>query len=165
LGSQVAPKASSAPPSFWSMRRIGTLAVRRERESGGRGIALCVTRGRAVSPRGPVKKVEAIVHTSKLEEIRASLGRAGVEGMTITEVRGYGSERGHTELYRGAEHEVMLIARLKVEIVVEDGRAPALVEELVRVARTGRVGDGKIFVTPVEDAVRIRTSERGKDAL
>jgi nitrogen regulatory protein P-II 1 len=112
-----------------------------------------------------VKKVEAIVHTSKLEEIRASLGRAGVEGMTITEVRGYGSERGHTELYRGAEREVMLIARLKVEIVVEDGRAPALVEELVRVARTGRVGDGKIFVTPVEDAVRIRTSERGKDAL
>jgi nitrogen regulatory protein P-II 1 len=112
-----------------------------------------------------VKKVEAIVSTSKLDDVRMSLVRVGVEGMTVTEVRGFGHERGHTELYRGAEHEVILVPRVKVEIVVEDGRVPALVEELVRATRTGRVGDGRIFVLPVEDAVRIRTSERGRDAL
>jgi nitrogen regulatory protein P-II 1 len=112
-----------------------------------------------------VKKVEAIVSTSKLDEVRVSLARVGVEGMTVSEVRGYGHERGHTELYRGAEHEVMLVPRVKVEIVVEDSRVPALVEELVRATRTGRVGDGRIFVLPVEEAVRIRTSERGRDAL
>lgn len=112
-----------------------------------------------------MKKVEAIVSTSKLDEVRILLSRVGVEGMTVTEVRGYGHERGHTELYRGAEHEVVLLPKVKVEIVVEDGRVPALVEELVRATRTGRVGDGRIFVLPVEDAVRIRTSERGRDAL
>jgi nitrogen regulatory protein P-II 1 len=112
-----------------------------------------------------VKKVEAIVSTSKLDEVRILLSRVGVEGMTVTEVRGYGHERGHTALYRGAEHEVVLLPKVKVEIVVEDGRVPALVEELVRATRTGRVGDGRIFVLPVEDAVRIRTSERGRDAL
>ena len=112
-----------------------------------------------------MKKVEAIVSNSKLEEVRALLGRVGIEGMTITDVRGYGLQKGHTELYRGAEHEVHLVPRVKVEIVVEDGRVPALLEELVRATRTGRIGDGKIFVTPVDDAVRIRTSERGRDAL
>ena len=112
-----------------------------------------------------MKKVEAIVNNSSLEDIRASLGRVGVEGMTVTEVRGYGRQQGHTETYRGAEHEVHLVPRVKVEIVVEDGRVPALVEELMRATRTGRIGDGKIFVLPVEDAVRIRTRERGRDAL
>jgi nitrogen regulatory protein P-II 1 len=112
-----------------------------------------------------VKKVEAILNNAKLENVRLSLGRVGIDGMTITDVRGYGRQRGHTELYRGAEHEVHLVPKVKIEIVVEDGRVPALVEELLRAARTGRIGDGKIFVLPVEDAVRIRTSERGRDAL
>lgn len=112
-----------------------------------------------------MKKVEAIVDTSKLEEVRASLGRVGIEGMTISDVRGYGHQKGHTELYRGSEHEVHLVPKVKVEIVVEDGRVPALLEELMRATRTGRIGDGKIFVLPVDDAVRIRTSERGRDAL
>jgi nitrogen regulatory protein P-II 1 len=112
-----------------------------------------------------VKKVEAILSGSKLDDVRVSLARVGVEGMTVTEVRGYGHERGHTELYRGMEHEVHLVARVKVEIVVEDGRVPALVEELLRATRTGRIGDGRIFVLPVEDAVRIRTTERGIEAL
>jgi nitrogen regulatory protein P-II 1 len=112
-----------------------------------------------------VKKVEAIVSNSKLEEVRVSLARVGIDGMTITEVRGYGHQKGHTELYRGTEHEVHLVPRVKLEIVVEDGRVPALVEELVRITRTGKVGDGRIFVLPVDDAVRIRTSERGRDAL
>ena len=112
-----------------------------------------------------MKKVEAIVSNAKLEDVRISLGRVGVEGMTVTEVRGFGHERGHTELYRGTEHEVMLVPKVKVEIVVEDGRVPALVEALLRATRTGRIGDGKIFVVPVDDAVRIRTTERGSDAL
>jgi nitrogen regulatory protein P-II 1 len=112
-----------------------------------------------------LKKVEAIVNNSKVDQLREVLSRVGVEGMTLTEVRGFGKQKGHTELYRGSEHETFLIPRVKVEIVVEDGRVPALVEELLRATRTGRIGDGKIFVTPVEDAVRIRTSERGRDAL
>jgi len=110
-----------------------------------------------------VKQVEAIVSGSKLDDVRISLGRAGVGGMTVSDVRGSGE--GHSEVYRNAEHRVVLVPRVKVEIVVEDGRVPALLEELVRAVRSGRVGDGKIFVLPVEDVVRIRTNERGRDAL
>jgi nitrogen regulatory protein P-II 1 len=112
-----------------------------------------------------VKQVEAIVNTSKLDDVRASLGRAGVDGMTVSDVRGFGRQKGHSEVYRSAEHKVLLVSKVKVEIVVEDGRVPALLEELVRAVRSGRVGDGKIFVTPVDDVVRIRTNERGRDAL
>ncbi len=112
-----------------------------------------------------MKQVEAIVNTSKLDDVRASLGRAGVDGMTVSDVRGFGRQKGHSEVYRSAEHKVLLVSKVKVEIVVEDGRVPALLEELVRAVRSGRVGDGKIFVTPVDDVVRIRTNERGRDAL
>jgi nitrogen regulatory protein P-II 1 len=105
-----------------------------------------------------VKSVQAIVDHSKLNDVRASLARAGVDGMTITDVRGYEREAGR-------ENKLQLVPKLKIQIVVEDGRVPALVEELVRATRTGRLGDGKIFVLPVDDAVRIRTSERGRDAL
>jgi len=101
-----------------------------------------------------VKRVQAIVDNSKLNDVRASLARAGVDGMTVTEVRGYErANRSH------------LVAKLKVEIVVEDGRMPALLEEILRATRTGKRGNGKIFVLPVDDAVRIRTNERGRDAL
>ncbi|HXZ85947.1 MAG TPA: P-II family nitrogen regulator [Myxococcota bacterium] len=112
-----------------------------------------------------MKKVEAIINETRMEEIRDLLTRLGVEGMTVSEVRGYGHEKGHTERYRSLQHEYPYVRRLKVEIVVEDGRAPALVEELTRATRTGRIGDGKIFVLPVDEAVRIRTRERGRDAL
>ena len=110
-----------------------------------------------------MKKVELVVDSSKLDQVRASLDRVGVEGMTVMEVRGYERESARTELYRGAQHEVYLVTKVKVEIVVEDGRAPALVEELVRITRTGRVGDGKVLVLPVEDAARSRGDERRRE--
>ena len=112
-----------------------------------------------------MKQVEAIVSGSKLDDVRISLGRAGVGGMTVTDVRGYERENERTERYRGAQHQVYLVTKVKVEVVVEDGRVPAVVEELVRVTRTGRLGDGRIFVSSVEDAVRVRTGERGRDIL
>jgi nitrogen regulatory protein PII len=112
-----------------------------------------------------VKKVEVVVDGSKLEQVRAALDRVGVDEMTVIEVRGYERDSGRTELYRGAQHKVFLVTKVKVEIVVEDGRAPALVEELVRVTRTGRIGDGKVLVTPVEDPARLRVVERSKNAL
>jgi len=105
------------------------------------------------------------VRYSAIYRVRDLLARVGVEGMTITEVRGVGHEKGPVEMFRGAPEGFPYVQRFKVEIVVEQGRVPALVQELVRTTRTGRVGDGKIFVLPVEDAVRIRTSERGRDAL
>lgn len=112
-----------------------------------------------------MRKVEAIVTATSLDRVRSLLGRIGVDGMTITEVRELGPELGHTEIYRADEVQIVFEPRVRVEIVLEDGRAPALVEELLRVTRTGRVSDGRIFVTPVEDAVRIRTDERGEEAL
>jgi len=112
-----------------------------------------------------LRKVEAIVTGTSVDRIRNLLGRIGVDGMTITEVRELGPDLGHTELYRADEVQVVFEPRVRVEIVLEDARAPALIEELLRVTRTGRFRDGKIFVTPVEDAVRIRTDERGEEAL
>ena len=112
-----------------------------------------------------MKKVEVIVDSSKLDQVRASLDRVGADGMTVIDVRGYERESERTERYRGAQHQVYLVTKVKVEVVVEDGRVPAVVEELLRVTRTGRLGDGRILVSPVEDAVRARTGERGKDVL
>ncbi|HTO68226.1 MAG TPA: P-II family nitrogen regulator [Myxococcota bacterium] len=112
-----------------------------------------------------MKKIEAIVNESKIPEVRELLARVGIEGMTVYDVRGYGHTRGPVEHYRSVEHERPYMPRLKVEIVVEDCRAPAIVEELLKVVWTGRVGDGKIFVLPVDEAVRIRTNERGQDAI
>jgi nitrogen regulatory protein PII len=112
-----------------------------------------------------VKKVVAIVSPAKLDQIREMLARVGVDGMTVSSVLGLDREHGHTEKYRAVEHVVSFLPRVKVEIVVEDGRVPPLIHELVRVTRTGRIGDGKIFVTPVSDAIRIRTDERGSDAI
>ena len=102
---------------------------------------------------------------SKLNDVRASLARAGVDGMTVCDVLGYERNNGLAQQYRGAEHRVQLVPKLRIEIIVEDGRVPALLEEILRATRTGKSGDGKIFVLPVEDAVRIRTNERGRDAL
>jgi nitrogen regulatory protein P-II 1 len=112
-----------------------------------------------------MKKIQAVIKPFKLDEVRDALTQVGVEGMTVTEVRGFGRQKGHTELYRGAEYVVDLLPKLQLEIVVPDGRAKLVVEAIQKAACTGRIGDGKIFVMPVEDAVRIRTEERGEAAL
>ena len=112
-----------------------------------------------------MKKIEAIIKPFKLDEVKEALARLGIEGMTVSEVKGFGRQKGHTELYRGAEYVVEFLPKVKLELLVEDGRAPRVVETIMTTARTGRIGDGKIFVMPVPDAVRIRTGERGHDAL
>jgi len=112
-----------------------------------------------------MKKIEAIIKPFKLDEVKEALSKEGVQGMTIAEVKGFGRQRGHTELYRGAEYVVEFLPKVKIEILVEDEKASAVTETILTAARTGRIGDGKIFIIPVDDAVRIRTGERGVDAL
>jgi nitrogen regulatory protein P-II 1 len=112
-----------------------------------------------------MKKIEAIIKPFKLDEVKEALSQAGVDGMTITEVKGFGRQKGHTELYRGAEYVVEFLPKVKMEILVADEKAGPLVEIITKAARSGQIGDGKIFVTPVEDAVRIRTGERGNGAI
>ena len=112
-----------------------------------------------------MKKIEAIVKPFKLDEVREALSEVGVTGLTVTEVKGFGRQKGHTELYRGAEYVVDFLPKVKLEIVVEDDMVERAVEAIVRTARTGRIGDGKIFITSVEDVIRVRTGERGKDAI
>jgi nitrogen regulatory protein P-II 1 len=109
--------------------------------------------------------VEAIIKPFKLDEVREALNRVGVEGLTVTEVKGFGRQKGHTELYRGAEYVVDLLPKVKLEIVVADSQVEAIVEAIRSAANTGRIGDGKIFVLPLDDAVRIRTGERGEEAI
>jgi nitrogen regulatory protein P-II 1 len=112
-----------------------------------------------------VKKIEAIIRPSKLEDVKRALSSAWIAGLTVTEVKGYGRQKGHTELYRGAEYVIDVVPKLKVEIVVPDPLVPRVLHDLERTLRTGRIGDGKVFVEPLEDAVRVRTGERGEDAL
>lgn len=112
-----------------------------------------------------MKKVEAIIKPFKLDEVKEALQEIDVQGITVTEVKGYGRQKGHSELYRGAEYVVDFVPKVKLEIVVEDERCETVVETIVQTARSGKIGDGKIFIIPVEDAVRIRTLERGEDAL
>jgi nitrogen regulatory protein P-II 1 len=116
-------------------------------------------------PEMRVKKIEAVIKPFKLDEVKEALHDVGVSGMTVTEVKGFGRQKGHTELYRGAEYVVDFLPKVKLEVVVEDGLATRVVEAIAAAARTGRIGDGKIFVLPVEDVVRIRTGEQGPDAL
>jgi len=112
-----------------------------------------------------MKKIEAIIKPFKLEEVKDALTEIGVQGLTVSEVKGFGRQKGHTELYRGAEYVVDFIPKVKIEVVVPDSIAEKVVETIVNAARTGRIGDGKVFVIPVEDAVRIRTGERGENAI
>ena len=112
-----------------------------------------------------MKKIEAIIKPFKLDDVRDQLFDIGIRGLTVTEVKGFGRQKGHTELYRGAEYVVDFLPKVKVEVVVEASRVEEVVQAIVAAARTGRIGDGKIFVSPVEVAVRIRTEERGPDAL
>ncbi|HEX7408877.1 MAG TPA: P-II family nitrogen regulator, partial [Candidatus Binatia bacterium] len=108
-----------------------------------------------------MKKIEAIIKPFKLDEVKEALGREGIQGMTVSEVQGFGRQKGHTELYRGAEYVVDFIPKVKIEIVVDDSNAAQIVEAICNAARTGHIGDGKIFVLPMEEIVRIRTGERG----
>jgi nitrogen regulatory protein P-II 1 len=112
-----------------------------------------------------VKKIEAIIRPSKLDDVKRALSSAWIAGLTVTEVKGYGRQRGHAELYRGAEYVIDFVPKLKVELVVPDPLVPRVLHDLERTLRTGKVGDGKVFVEPVDEAVRVRTGERGEDAL
>jgi nitrogen regulatory protein P-II 1 len=112
-----------------------------------------------------MKKIEAIIKPFKLDEVKEALARQGVVGMTITEVKGFGRQKGHTELYRGAEYVVDFLPKVKLEILMTDEDAAAIAKTIEDTARTGRIADGKIFILPVEDALRIRTGERGPAAL
>jgi nitrogen regulatory protein P-II 1 len=112
-----------------------------------------------------MKLVEAIVKPFKLDEVKEALTKAGVQGMTVEEVKGFGRQKGHTELYRGAEYSVDFLPKVKIQILVPDDKASKVVEVITDSARTGKIGDGKIFVTPVEEVIRIRTGEKGEDAI
>ena len=112
-----------------------------------------------------MKKIEAIIKPFKAEPVREALIAAGVEGMTLSEVKGFGRQKGHSEIYRGTEYTVDFLPKIKFEIVIADDRAQRAVEVILEKAKTGKIGDGKIFLTEVEDAVRIRTGERGMEAL
>ncbi|MBU4419635.1 MAG: P-II family nitrogen regulator [Proteobacteria bacterium] len=112
-----------------------------------------------------MNKIEAIIKPFKLDEVKDILSEIGVHGMTISEVKGYGRQKGHKEIYRGAEYLVDFIPKIKIEIVVEADKTDKVVEAIIKVLNTGKIGDGKIFVFPVEEAIRVRTGERGKDAI
>ena len=112
-----------------------------------------------------MKKIEAVIKPFKLDEVKDALAAIGVEGMTITEVKGFGRQKGHTEIYRGSEYTVDFLPKLKMEIVLPDAKVDAAIAAIIDSARTGKIGDGKIFVQPVEQAIRIRTEDKGDSAL
>lgn len=112
-----------------------------------------------------MKKIEAIIKPFKLDEVKEALNEIGIQGMTVSEVKGFGRQKGHTELYRGAEYVVDFIPKIKLEIIIGDDIVAKVVDTIEQAAKTGRIGDGKIFITPVEEVVRIRTGERGQDAI
>jgi nitrogen regulatory protein P-II 1 len=112
-----------------------------------------------------MKKVEAVIKPFKLDDVKEGLSTLGVKGLTVTEVRGFGRQRGHREVYRGAEYQVDFVSKIKIEVVMEDGLVADAIRVIQEKARTGQIGDGKIFIIPVENAIRIRTGEAGKDAI
>jgi nitrogen regulatory protein PII len=112
-----------------------------------------------------MKKIEAIVKPFKLDEVKEALGELGITGMTVTEVKGFGRQRGHTEIYRGSEYTVDFLPKIKLEVVLDDVRLDDAVGAIVKAAKTGKIGDGKVFVTSVDDAIRIRTEEKGAHAV
>ena len=112
-----------------------------------------------------MKKVEAIIKPFKLEEVKDALGEVGIEGMTVSEVKGFGRQKGHTEIYRGSEYTVDFLPKIKLEMVLPDNRVEAAVNAIIGSAKTGKIGDGKIFVSPIDEAIRIRTEEKGEAAV
>jgi nitrogen regulatory protein P-II 1 len=134
----------------------------------GRGFVLCnVCEALAFRPkrRRLMKKIEAIIKPFKLDDVKEALQDIGLQGMTVVEAKGFGRQKGHTELYRGAEYVVDFLPKIKIELIVADSRVEAAVEAIQTAAQTGRIGDGKIFVMPVENAIRIRTGETGEEAI
>src|SRR5437667_6156337 len=112
-----------------------------------------------------MKKVEAIIKPFKLEEVKDALGDIGIEGMTVSEVKGFGRQKGHTEIYRGSEYTVDFLPKIKIELVIADAQADSAVAVIIKAAKTGKIGDGKVFVSKIEDAIRIRTEEKGDQAI
>jgi nitrogen regulatory protein P-II 1 len=112
-----------------------------------------------------MKKIEAIIKPFKLEEVKDALSQIGIEGMTVSEVKGFGRQKGHTEIYRGSEYKVDFLPKIKIEIVLPDARVESAVKAIVSSAKTGKIGDGKVFVSDVEEIIRIRTEEKGDDAI
>ena len=112
-----------------------------------------------------MKKIEAVIKPFKLNEVKDALHDIGLTGMTVSEVKGFGRQKGHTEIYRGSEYTVDFLPKIKIEIVLPDGQVQAAVDAIVKTARTGKIGDGKVFILPVEDAIRIRTDEKGDKAV
>ena len=116
-------------------------------------------------PKSEMKKIEAIIKPFKLEEVKDALGEIGIEGMTVSEVKGFGRQKGHTEIYRGSEYTVDFLPKIKLEVVLSDEHLDEAVAAIVKAAKTGKIGDGKVFISPVEEAVRIRTEEKGAAAV
>ena len=112
-----------------------------------------------------MKKIEAIIKPFKLEDVKEALSSLGVEGMTVSEVKGFGRQKGHTEIYRGSEYTVDFLPKIKIEVVLADAQVGAAIEVIVKAAKTGKIGDGKVFVSPIENAIRIRTEETGEQAV
>ncbi|MGB8167638.1 MAG: P-II family nitrogen regulator [Chthoniobacteraceae bacterium] len=112
-----------------------------------------------------MKKIEAIIKPFKLEEVKEALADIGVEGMTVSEVKGFGRQKGHTEIYRGSEYTVDFLPKIKIEVVLGDGQVEAASAAIIKAAKTGKIGDGKVFISPVEEAIRIRTEETGEKAV
>lgn len=112
-----------------------------------------------------MKKIEAVVKPFKLQDVKEALNEIGIQGMTVTEVKGFGRQKGHTEIYRGTEYTIDFMPKVKIEMVLPDSQIDTAVETIIKAAKTGKIGDGKVFVTPVFEAVRIRTNERGDEAV
>jgi nitrogen regulatory protein P-II 1 len=125
----------------------------------------CHFRGGHLCSYGLMKKIEAIIKPFKMEDVKEALAEIGVEGMTVTEVKGFGRQKGHTEIYRGSEYTVDFLPKVKFEIVLPDERVQKAVDAIVAAAKTGKIGDGKVFVLPIENAIRIRTEETGESAI
>ena len=121
--------------------------------------------GSSQTNKNTMKKIEAIIKPFKLEEVKDALAEVGIEGMTVVEVKGFGRQKGHTEIYRGSEYTVDFLPKIKLEIVIIDGLVDSAVDAVVKAAKTGKIGDGKVFVSNVEEAVRIRTEEKGEKAV
>jgi nitrogen regulatory protein P-II 1 len=124
-----------------------------------------IIQGEILPGKSHMKKIEAIIKPFKLDDVKSALTEQGIEGMTVTEVKGFGRQRGHTETYRGAEYTVDFLPKLKLDIVVSDEKVSAAVQAIVRAAKTGKIGDGKVFVFPLVEVIRIRTEERGDTAV
>jgi nitrogen regulatory protein P-II 1 len=112
-----------------------------------------------------MKKIEALIRPFRVDDVREALAEIGIKGMTLTEVKGYGRQKGHTELYRGSEYQIDFLPKMKIEVVVADNLLDQVIDTIIKAAKTGQVGDGKIFVFPVEDVIRVRTGESGESAL